>query len=165
MLGPTDKPEPLLTSVYKTVPLICYDHLKMVFIAVKQISSSFKTHMHVTISMYEKYDNQCLRIYYIRYVNTHGVLRVCMTRKLAVHACRKNLSTLATISWWLFAHFCTRKRAASVGLRHARMNVSDGLCDACTTLSLLSRMFLCCKSRLNISSNSCHWAPWAALRS
>ena len=30
--------------------------------------------------------------------------------------------------------------------------------------SLLSRMFPCCNSRPNISSSSCHWAPWAALQ-
>ena len=32
-----------------------------------------------------------------------------------------------------FAHFRTRKHAAFVGLRHARMNVSAGLSDAYAT--------------------------------
>ena len=95
--------------------------------------------------------------------SAHGVLRVCMTRKWALHACRKNLLAPATISWRLFAHFCTRRHAASVGLQHAHMNVSVGLSDACTTLYLLARMFPCCKSRRDISSSFCHWAEWAAL--
>ena len=62
-----------------------------------------------------------------------GVLRVYTIRKWAAHACRKNLWTPATISWWLFAHFRSRKRAASMGLRHACMNVSAGLNDAPAT--------------------------------
>ena len=50
-----------------------------------------------------------------------------------------------TFSRRLFAPFRTRKRAVSEGLRHARMNVSAGLRHAYATLSLLSRLFLCCK--------------------
>ena len=94
--------------------------------------------------------------------SAHGVLHVYTIRKWAAraHACRKNLWTPATISLWLFAHFFTRKHAASVGLRHACMNVSTY-----TTLSLLLCMFPCCKSRRNISSRSCHCALWPALRS
>ena len=46
----------------------------------------------------------------------------CMTRKRAAYACRKNRWTPSTLSWWLFAHFLTQKRAASVGLRHACMH-------------------------------------------
>ena len=135
-----------------TLPLICYDRLKMASIEVKQISSLCKTRMHATVSVYEKYANQRLRIYV-------GHMSFCMFMRYAselrnAHACRKNLWTPATISWWLFAHFCTRKRAASVGLRHICMNVSVGLSDTYTTLSLLSRMFLCCKSQLNIRYRS-----------
>ena len=37
-----------------------------------------------------------------------------------------------------------------------------GSSDAYATVSLLTRLFPCCKSRLNISSRSCHWSPWAA---
>ena len=114
----------------------------MASIKVKQISSSCKTRMRVTISVYEKYANQCLRKH-----SAHGVLCVYKKRKRAVHACRKNLWIPASISWRLFAHFGTRKHAASVGLIHARMNASAGLSDAYITLSLLSRMFPCCKSR------------------
>ena len=92
-----------------TLPLICFDRLKMASIEVKQMSSSCKTQMHVTVSVYEKYTNQCLRIcLYIR--STLGVLRVFMTPKWAAHACRKNLWMPATINWWLFAHFRSRKR-------------------------------------------------------
>ena len=82
------------------------------------------------------------------------------------YACHKNLSTMAIISWRLFTHFCTRKRAAPLGLIHACLNVSAGLCAACafTTLYLLASMFLWSKSQLNISSRSCHWALCAALR-
>ena len=97
--------------------------------------------------------------------SVHSVLCVCMTRKRAVYVHRKNLLIPATISWRLFAHFCIRKHAASVALIHAHTNASAGLSDASTTLSLLSRVFPCCKSRPNISSSSCYWAPWAALRS
>ena len=74
-----------------------------------------------------------------------------MTRKRAAYAYRKNL--------WI------RQHAASVGLVHARMNVSAGLSDANTTLSPLARLFPCCVIRKNISSRSCHRALWAALRS
>ena len=55
--------EPLLTSVYSTVPLICYDRIKMASIEVKRISPSCKPRMRVSVSVYEKYANQCLRIY------------------------------------------------------------------------------------------------------
>ena len=43
----------------------CHENfvLKMASIEVKQISSSCKTSMHVSVSVYEKYANQCLRIY------------------------------------------------------------------------------------------------------
>ena len=37
-----------------TLPLIFYDRLKMASIEVKQISSSCKSRMHVTVSVYEK---------------------------------------------------------------------------------------------------------------
>ena len=40
-----------------------------------------------------------------------------------------------------------------------------GSSDAYATLSLLARLFPCCKSRRNISSRSCHRALWAALQS
>ena len=43
----------------------------------------------------------------------------------------------------MFAPCRTRKRAASVGLQHTRMNVSAGLSDACATPSFLLRMFPC----------------------
>ena len=91
--------------------------------------------------------------------------RAFCVRKRAAYACRKNLWIPASISWWLLAHSCTWKHAASMGLRHARMNVSAGLSDACSTPSLLLRMFPCCKSRRNISSRSYHCALWVALRS
>ena len=117
--------------------------------------------MRIPVSVYAKCANQCFRICTVR--STCSVLRVCMTRKQTVYAYRKNLWMPATISWRLFAHFRTWKHAASVGLRHASMNVSVGLCIAYTTLSLLVCLFPCWKSRRNISSRSCHWAPWAAL--
>ena len=40
-----------------------YDRFKMASIEVKEISSLCKTHMHVTVSVYEKCANLCLRIY------------------------------------------------------------------------------------------------------
>ena len=46
-----------------TLPLICYDHLKIESIEVKQISSLCKTRMRVPVSVYKKYANQCLLIY------------------------------------------------------------------------------------------------------
>ena len=55
--------------------------------------------------------------------------------------------------------FRTRKRAAYVGLRHARSKVSGGLRHAYATLSLLS-----CRV-VNVSSRSCHCVLWAALQS
>ena len=55
----------------------------------------------------------------------------------AAYAYRTNLWMPATISWWLFANFHTQKHAASVGLRHACMNVSAGLSEAYATPSLL----------------------------
>ena len=61
--------------------------------------------------------------------------------------------------------FKYRQHAASVGLIHARMNFSEGLSDANTTLSLLVHLFPCCEGRRNISSRSCHCALWAVLRS
>ena len=54
------------------------------------------------------------------------------------YAYHTNPSMPATISWWLFAHFRTRKHAASMGLRHARMNISAGLSNAYATPSILS---------------------------
>ena len=114
----------------------------MASIKVKQISSSSKTHMRVTVSVYEKYANQCLHMYNVYVVhNAHGVLRIYTIWKRAAHVCRKNLWIPASISWRLFAHFRTQKLAASVGLRHSGMNVSAGLSDTCTTHSLLLRMF------------------------
>ena len=53
-------------------------------------------------------------------------------------------------------HFPTRKHAASVGLRLARMNVSSGLSDTYATPSVLLHLFLCCVGRWNVSSTSCH---------
>ena len=73
------------------------------------------------------------------------------TGSVCVSYCR-NLWMTATISGRLLAHFRRRKHAASVSLRHECMNVSAGLSDAYTTLSLLSRLFPCCKSRWNISA-------------
>ena len=93
----------------------------MASIEVKQISSSCKTRMRVSVSVYEKYANHCFR---------RSVLTVCMTWKWAVYAIRKNL--------WSWKH------AASMGLWHASMHVSAGLSDAYATLSLLARLFLCC---------------------
>ena len=50
-----------------------------------------------------------------------------------------------------------RQHTASVGLTHARINISTGLSDANATLSLLAQLFPCCVSRKrNISSRSCH---------
>ena len=95
----------------------------------------------------------------------HGVLRVLVRRKGAGYACHKNLSAPATIIGWLFVHFLTRKHTASVGIRHAYLNISVGLSDAYTTPSLLLCMFPCCKSRQNISSRSCHSALWVGAAS
>ena len=91
-------------------------------------------------------------------VRTAFCMYICMTRKRAAYANRTNLQMPATISWWFFVHFRTRKHAASLGLRQAHMNVSAGLSDAYAiyTLSLLPRLFPYCKSRRNISSRSCH---------
>ena len=121
----------------------------MASIEVKQIASSCKTRMRITVSVYEKYANHCLRIYSTRSVCS--VLHVCMTRKGAAYAYRTNL--------WL------RQHTASVGLVYARMNVSAGLSDANTTLSPRVRLFPHCSRRRNISSRSCHRDLWAALRS
>ena len=84
-------------------------------------------------------------------LSAHGVLRVYTIRKWAAHVCRKSLWIPATISWRFFAHFRTRRHAASVGLVHAHMNVSAGLSEACPTPSLVSRMFPCCKIWHNIT--------------
>ena len=138
-----------------TFPLICYDPLKMASIEVKQISSTHACYR------FRGWKIRQSVVVYIRIA--HGVFHVCMTWKWAPHACRKNLWMTAKIIWWLFAHFRSQKRAASVGLRHACINVSMGISNTYTTLSLLSRMFSCCKSWPNISSSSCHWALWAAL--
>ena len=59
--------------------------------------------------------------------------------------------------------FHTRKRAAYVGLRHARMNTSAGLRHAYATFS--RACFCVVKSPPNVSSISCHCALWAELRS
>ena len=64
----------------------------------------------------------CVYIY-----SAHSVLRVYYIQKKAAHACCKNLRTPATISRRLFAHFCSWKHSASMGLQHAGMNVSAGL--------------------------------------
>ena len=145
-----------------TVPLIWYYRLKMTFIEEKQISSLYKTRMRVTVSVYEKKANHCLRT--CTSCTLHSVLRACMTRKRAAYAYGTNLWIPATISWRLFAHFCTRKHAASMGLRHASMNVSAGLSDAYATSFFFLRLFLCSVGRQNVSSTSCHWALWAALQ-
>ena len=50
-------------SPFNLHDLICYDRFKIASIEVKQISSSCKTCMIVTVSVYEKYFNQCLHIY------------------------------------------------------------------------------------------------------
>ena len=122
----------------------------MASIEVKLISSSWKTRMRVPVSVYENYANHCLRTVYT--YSARSILRVCMTRKQAAYAYRINLSL--------------RQHAASVGLIHARMNVSAGLSDANSTLSFLTRMFPCCIiRRSNISSRSCHCTMWAALQS
>ena len=55
--------------------------------------------------------------------------------------------------------FRTRKRAAYVGLRHARIKASAGLRHAYATLFLLSRRVV------NVSSRSCHCVLWAVLQS
>ena len=55
LLGPTDMPEQLLTSVY--CPFNLLRSLKMASIEVKQISSSCKTCMLVSVSVYKKYAN------------------------------------------------------------------------------------------------------------
>ena len=84
----------------------------------------------------------CQSLFAYTYVhNACSILRVCMTSKQAAYAYRKRLWTPATFSWQLFVHFRTRKPAASVGLRHARLNVSVGLSDAYATLSFLLRLF------------------------
>ena len=49
-------------------------------------------------------------------------------------------------------------------IRGPKTRMHECFRDAYTTLSLLARMFPCCKSWWNISSRSCHWALWAALR-
>ena len=46
-LGPSDVPHPLLTSVHSPFNLL----LKMTFIEAKQITSSCKIRMHVTVSV------------------------------------------------------------------------------------------------------------------
>ena len=56
-LGPRDMPEPLLTMC--TVPLICYDRLKMASIEAKRISPTCKP----CVSVYQKYVYQGLRMY------------------------------------------------------------------------------------------------------
>ena len=114
--------------------------------------------------MYEKYAKIRVCIY-IHSANSIAILLVWMTWKRAAYVCRTNLWRPTTISWQLLAYFCIRKHAASVGLRHARMNVSAGPSDAYASLSLLVRLFTCCKSQRNISSRFCHVALWAALRS
>ena len=87
-----------------------------------QIFSLCKTRMHVTISIYEKYATYM----YIVYMQRTQHFELCMTRKRASYAYHTNLWMPATTSWRLFEHFHTRKHAASVGFRHARMNVSAG---------------------------------------
>ena len=126
---------------------------------VKQISSSYKTRMCVTVSKYEKKTPISVCVYV---PSAHSVLRVFMIRKRA-YAYLKNLLTPVTISWQLFAHFYIRKHAASMGLGFARMNMSAGLSDAYATPSLLLPMFPYCESWQNISSRSCHSALWVAL--
>ena len=111
----------------------------MTFIEVKQNSSSCKTRMHVNVSVHKKYANQCILYKH----STHGVLHVYTIRKRAAqcaHACHchKNLWTPATISWWLFAHFGTRKHALSTPFP-----------------SLAHVSILYSKSRCKISSSSC----------
>ena len=147
-------PEPLLTSVY------CPFNLLQLF---KDGAHWSKTDFTI---MWAFPCSKNMPISVCVYISSpHGVFRVYTIRKCTAYAYCINLWTLATISWRLFAPFRTRKHAASVCLWHAHMNISTGLSDAYTTLSLLSHMFQCCKSWHNISTSSCHWAQWAALRS
>ena len=74
---------------------------------------------------------------YVR--SAHSVLRVCKMRKRAAYACHTNLSIAALSAEECLRLFRTWKRAAYMGLRHARSKVSGGLRHAYATLSLLSR--------------------------
>ena len=117
----------------------------MASIEAKQIASSCKTRMRNCVLLFLSTKNTPITVWvYTR--SAHSVLRVCMTRKRAVYAFGTN--------------FWSRQHAPSMGLWHARMNVSAGLCDAFATLYLLVRLFLCCVRRENFSSRSCHRDLW-----
>ena len=62
----------------------------MASIEVKQISSLCKTRMRVTVSVYEKYANQCLRIYVYEYV-AHTVF--CMFIRYGSELCMRVVKT------------------------------------------------------------------------
>ena len=63
----------------------------MVSIEVKQISSLCKTRMRVTVSMYEKYANHCLRI------NIHG-------NGLCMHIVKTFEHGNIQLPWALYTH-------------------------------------------------------------
>ena len=108
----------------------CLLGLKMASIEVKQISSSFKTRMRITFSVYEKYAIQCLCIC------TYRAQRfACMFDTETGCVCVSYKPLNASNNQLTIVHdFRTRKHAASVGLRHARMIVSAGLSDSYATL-------------------------------
>ena len=67
------------------VPLNCYDRLKVASMEIKQILSSCR--MRVSVSVYENTPKTvCVYV-----CSACSVLRVCMTRKQAVYADRLNL--------------------------------------------------------------------------
>ena len=128
---------------------------------VKQISSSYKTRMCVTL-LFPSMKKKRQSVFAYMYL-AHTAFCVSLWYGSVHMHILKNLWMPVTISWQLFAHFYLRKHAASVGLGFAQMNVSAGLSDAYATPSLLLPMFPCCESWQNISSRSCHSALWVAL--
>ena len=147
LAGPTDVTHPLYTSAYCPFNLLWL--FKDEVVEVNRIPPRLR---HACMSPFLCTKNTLITVYvYVR--SACSVLRVCLRRQRAAYAYRKILSMPATFSWRLFAPFRTQKRAAYVGLRHARMNAWTqkraayaGLRHAHATLSLLSRLVLSCKN-------------------
>ena len=127
----------------------------MASIKVKQISSLCKTCMRVTVSVYKNTPiSVCI------YIQTHTAFCVFIPYgielRIRVVKTFEHRQQSADDCLHIFIH--ENMQLPWVSYTHA---LTFPLVLVTHILPfLLSRMFPCCKSWRNISSSSCHWAPW-----